>query len=163
MHQITEANGQIEFIKRMSTGLRIFVFVVGLFPFLAPYELLIRPGWQGFSPLLLPFIIISLGASIIGITFMLAGILGLNQRLVFDAKRRITLYAYETSVTPLREQRYPFPEVGHIAIITHDWDSGPSTYSLQVTFADNRKVDVGQFTEKGEAEQYLSRIERLIR
>jgi len=162
MPQVRNSDDQIEFTERVSSGWRIFFFLVGLFPFLAPYELLVRPNWQEVSFFMIIPIIISLGAIAVGGAFMLAGMLGLNQSLRFEAASRTVVYVYETALTSVREKRYKFGEVAHIEINVHDWESRPSTYGLQVTFTDGRKVEVGSFAKKDDAEQYLGRIEKLI-
>ncbi len=66
-------NDQITFSERMPTGVRIpdldITNRIRFIPFLAPYDLLIRPGWTSFNLMLLFAIIISLGASCGWISF----------------------------------------------------------------------------------------------
>lgn len=162
MCQISEANGRIEFTKPMSRGLRSFVFFVGLFPFIAPYELLIRPGWQEFSLFMIIPIVVSVGAIAVGSLFLLAGILGMHQTLRFDAASRAVVYACKTAITSLREKHYNFADVVQVKVNVHNWESRPATYGLQVTFADGRKVAVGNFPEKDEAQKYLDHVESMV-
>jgi hypothetical protein len=157
-----DADGQITFTERMPWGLRVVVSLLGFLPFLAPYELLIRPRWQEVSLLLIVPVIISLGAIIVGVIFILAGVLGLNQTLRFDSSSKSVLYGYETAITRVRQKRYDFGDVRRIEIKTTDWDSRPPTYGLRVTFADGRKVEVGDFASQNEAQGYLNRIEQLL-
>jgi hypothetical protein len=138
------------------------ISLLGLLPFLAPYELLIRPRWQEVNLVLIVPMVISLGAVIVGATFILAGVLGLNQTLRFDSFSKSVLYTYETAITRVRRKCYDFGDVRQIEIKTTDWDSRPPTYGLRVNFADGRKVEVGYFASQQEAQDCLSRIERLL-
>jgi hypothetical protein len=162
MQEIKKTNSQIEFIETMSTGMRIFLFVCGLFPWIAPYELLIKPGWDGFNLFTFFFLIISLGAISVSLGFLGGAILGLNQTLCFDAVTRIALYKYENTLMNLREKRYPFREITSIEIYTHEWESRSNTFSLQITFSDKRKVQVGDIFEKAEAEKIQDTLQQWI-
>ena len=163
MPEVIESETQLVFVERMAPAFRVVVFVIGFFPLIAPYELLIKPNWQGFSLFMILPIIISLGATSIGLTFMAAGLLGLNHALHFDAASKTAFYIYETAITPLRRRQYDFAEVATVDIHVHTWDSGPDTYGLRVTFADGRKVEVGSFPDKDEADKYLQRIQAMLR
>ncbi|MBI5840342.1 MAG: hypothetical protein HZB19_09590 [Chloroflexi bacterium] len=134
MKETVETNDRIEFKERTSTGLRVFLFVVGLLPWFAPYELLIKPGWNGFHWLTIFFVVISLGAIVVSFGFIGGAIFGMNQTLTFNSQTRTITHAYETAVTSLREKRYAFRDVNKIEISTHDWDTGPSTYGLKITW-----------------------------
>ena len=163
MPHITESDGQIELTERMSPGLRVFVLLVGLVPLIAPYELLIQPRWQAFSLLFALGRLVSAGAVAVGLAFVLIALLGLNQRLQFNARQKLIIYSHKTAVTPRRTKRYSFDDVEQIEINTHDWSDSPTTHGLQVTFKDGRRVEIGSFSHKNEAEQCLSRIENLMR
>ncbi len=95
-----QKDGQIQFTEQMSTGLRIFLFLVGLFPWMAPYELLIKPGWTGFHVTTLFFVIISLGAIAVSLAFIGGAIFGLNQMLTIDPASRTITHAYESADHP---------------------------------------------------------------
>jgi hypothetical protein len=99
-------DGQIQFTEQMSTSLRIFLCLVGLLPWMAPYELLIKPGWTGFHVMTILFIIISLGAIAISLAFIGGAIFGLDQTLTIDPARYIITHAYESAVIPLRVRKY---------------------------------------------------------
>jgi len=163
MPEVIESEDQLVFAERMSPALRVFIFLLGFVPLIAPYELLYKPNWQGFSLFMILPIIISLGATSIGLTFMAAGLLGLNHALHFDAASKTAFYIYESSITPLRRRQYDFAEVAGVEINVHTWDSGPDTYGLRITFADGRKVEVGSFAEREEADKYLRRIQEMLR
>ena len=155
-------NDQIVFSERMPVGLRILLIVVGFVPFLAPYDLLIRPGWTGFSLPLLFAIVISLGAVAFGLLFIFSGLFGLNQVLHFDGSTRTIYYAYETPLIPIRRFRYQFGDVKEMKVNAHDWSEGPSTYGVQVVLSDGRKTEVGSFVKEIEAHEALEKVRHLI-
>jgi hypothetical protein len=159
MEQIVQTDDHIEFSERMSAGLRVFLFIVGLFPWLAPYELLIKPGWSGFSIFTLFLLVISLGAVAVSLAFIGGAIFGLNQTLTFDRSSRSITHAYESTLVPLRVKKYSFAQLKDIEIAEHDWDSGPSTYGLKFTFSDGHHTEPGSLSSREEARQWQERIE----
>jgi len=155
-------NDQIVFLERMPGGLRIFLTVFGFVPFLAPYDLLIRPDWTGLSLLLIFAIVISLGAIAVGLLLIFSGLFGLNQVLHFDGCNRTIDYAYETPLIPIRRFRYQFEDVMDMTVNAHDWSEGPSTYGVQVVLSDGRKTEVGSFAKEIEADEALEKVRQLI-
>ena len=155
MSQITQTNGKIEITETMSTGIRVFLFLLGLFPWLAPYELLIKPGWTGFSFMTLVFVAISMGAIAISLGFIGAAFFGMNQTAIFDLNARTITHRYETAINALRTKRYSFNDMTKSAVREHDWDSGPRTYRLEIYFKDGYKILCGNFSSRKEAEEVL--------
>ena len=164
MPDVYETDGEITFVEKVPLGLRIFLTIVGLFPiFLAPYELLIRPQWNGFSMYLIIPILVSIGGILLGGLFLAAGLFGLNQTLVFVKETRLIHYSYESAIVPLRRKTYPFRDIAKILVNTHDWTDSPSTYSLQFIFRDERKIETGSFEKRIDAEVYMNKVENLLR
>lgn len=163
MSVVIQNNERIEITEQMSTGLRVFLFIIGLLPWMAPYELLIKPGWTGFKLFTLFFLAISLGAIAVSLAFMAGAVFGLNQTLTIDPVRRTITHAYESTVTPLRIRNYSLNQLKSIEIMTHDWDNGPSTYGLKFTFTDGHKTEPGTFESKMEAEQLKEKIDQIGR
>ncbi len=155
MSKITQTNGKIEITETMSTGIRVFLFLLGLLPWMAPYELLIKPGWTGFHIPTLVFLIISLGAIAVSIGFIGAAIFGMNQTATFDLTARTITHRYETTVNALRTKRYSFNDISKSEVREHNWDSGPNTYSLEIHFNDKHKILCGNFPSRKEAEEIL--------
>ena len=155
MSSITQTNGKIEITETMSTGVRIILFIMGLLPWFAPYELLIKPGWTGFSIMTLVFAAISLGAIAISLGFIGAAVFGMNQTVTFDLTARTITHRYETAVNALRTKRYSFSDMTKSEVREHDWDSGPRTYSLEIYFKDKHKILCGNFPSREEAEEIL--------
>lgn len=158
MSHITRSNTEIKITETMSTGVRIFLFVMGLLPWMAPYELLIKPGWTGFSIVTLFFLAISLGAIAVSLGFIGAAIFGMNQTATFDLTARTVIHRYETTVNDLQTKRYSFNDIAKSEVREHNWDSGPNTYSLEIYFIDKHKILCGNFPLRNEAEEALNSI-----
>lgn len=158
MFKITQTNDKIQITENISTGIRVFLFLLGLLPCLAAYELLIKPGWTGFTIITLFFLIISLGAIAVSFGFIGAAILGMNQSVTFDLAARTITHRYATAVNSLRTKRYSFHDIAKSEIREHDWDTGPRTYSLEIYFKDKHKILMGNFASRKEAESVLEQI-----
>lgn len=164
MSKVQENYGEIIFLGKVPNGLRVFLSIIGLFPMIfAPYELLIRPNWEGFSIYLIIPIVVSIGTFLLGGLFLAAGLFGLNQTLIFSAKTRLVTYSYDSALLPIRRKTYKFSDVAKFEIKTHDWTDGPSTYALQFFFTKGHKIEMGSFEKRNDAEQYLGKVEKLLR
>lgn len=160
MSHITRSNTEIKITETISTGVRIFLFVMGLLPWMAPYELLIKPGWTGFSMVTLFFVAISLGAIAVSLGFIGAAVFGMNQTATFDLTARTVIHRYETTVNALQTKRYSFTDIAKSEVHQHVWDNGPNTYSLEIYFKDGHKILCGNFPSRNEAQDVLNSIGR---
>ena len=158
MPTVTQTENKIVITETMSIGIRVFLFIMGLLPWMAPYELLIKPGWTGFSLMTLVFVGISLGAIAVSFGFIGAAIFGMNQTTTFDLNARTITHRYETAVNALRTKRYSFNDITKSEVREHNWDSGPNTYSLEIYFKDKHKILCGNFSSRAEAESVLHQI-----
>ena len=162
MSTVTQTENKIEITETMSRGIRVFLFIIGLFPWLAPYELLLKPGWTGFSLMTLVFVIISLGAIAVSFAFIGAAIFGMNQTATFDLATCTITHRYETAINALRTKRYSFRDIAKTEVREHDWDNGPNTYSLEIHFQDKHRIMCGNFASRKEVEEILIAIKRLL-
>ncbi|MDD2921867.1 MAG: hypothetical protein PHQ36_06225 [Anaerolineales bacterium] len=161
MAGIIESNGQIQIKERVPAGMRVFLSIVSLLPWLAPYELLIKPRWTGFGVPVIFFSLISLGAISVSLSILASAIFGLNQTLTVDPVTRTIRHAYENVIMPLRERKYSFIQLTSIEIMTHDWSDGPSTYGLKFTFGDEHKANLGSFASLDDASAAKEKIEQI--
>jgi hypothetical protein len=155
MPNITQTEDKIEIVETMSTGIRIFLFVIGLLPWLAPYEFFVKRQWHEFSFVMIFFILISVGAIAVSFGFIGAAVFGMNQTITFDLKNQTITHRYETAINALRTKRYTFRDIAKTEVREHDWDSGPRTYSLEIYFKGNQKILCGNFSSRKEAEDIL--------
>ncbi|MBP6178168.1 MAG: hypothetical protein KA473_06355 [Anaerolineales bacterium] len=164
MTQIQEKENELTFTEKVPNGIRIFLSILGLIGvFFAPYSFLVRPQWNGVGIYLALPILISIGAILLGGSFLAAGLFGLNQILNFSVKTRTIHYSYESMIMPIHKKNFRFSELVKFEITKHDWTDGPSTYSLQFFFASGQKIEIGNFKNKEEAEHHRVKIEKLIR
>ncbi len=155
MPNITHTEDKIEITETVSTGIRIFLFLMGLLPWLAPYEFFVKRQWNEFSIIMLFFILISMGAIAVSFGFIGAAVFGMNQTTTFDLKHQTVIHRYETAVNALRTKRYTFRDIAKTEVREHNWDSGPNTYSLEFHFKDRHKILCGNFSSRKEAEDIL--------
>jgi hypothetical protein len=163
MDTIEQTADKLEFRSSLSRIVRIVLLIFGLIPLLAPYELLIKPAWNGrISIAMLFFLVISVGAIGVSIFFVSAALFGRSQQFQFDASNRTVYYRFKTAINPFREERYDFSQIEALEIKGNEWDSRPDTYDISMKIRDNREANFGDFRSRQEAEHYLAALEEMI-
>jgi hypothetical protein len=161
---VEEADGRLEFRRHLSSAARALILMAGLLPWLAPYELLVEPGWRGeITAAWLPFLLLSAGAVAVSGLFACAALLGLSQSIGFDARSQLITHAYQAALLGHRVKRFPFSALEGLGVKTHRWTDGPDTHNLVAMLRGNREIEFGSFVERAEAERYRSALERLVR
>jgi hypothetical protein len=150
------------FSEYMPTALRVGIALFGLFPWIAPYELLIRPKWQGFGPFLAFALLISLGAIVASVVFWLVALLGLNRRTVLDPRNQTISDGSSNVLMSYHEKQYSFHDVAGFKVITHDWSEGPSTYELSMHLKKGHEIKFGKFDKQKDAEAVQANLTRLV-
>ena len=164
MDIIHQSDSRIEFRSYFSSAARTLILIGGLLPLLAPYELLIKPSWRGDITLIwVCFLFISAGAVAVSVFCVCAALFGLSQRVRFDSRGQVLTYAFKAPGLRPRVQRLPFSAVGTLSVKTYNWTEGPDTYNLVAKLSGYRDIEFGHFTERTEAERYLSALERILR
>jgi hypothetical protein len=163
MDTIKQSADKLEFISSLSPIARIIFLLFGFIPLLAPYELLIKPSWNGkFSIIMLFFLMISIGAISISIFFISAALFGRSQHFQFDGSNRVVNYRFKTALNPFREERYDFSQIEVLEIKVNEWDSRSDSYDISMKIRGNREMKFGDFTSRQEAEYYLAALEKMI-
>jgi hypothetical protein len=153
----------IEFSDRMPPLVRVLVFVFGLIPLYAPYDLLFPLSrWNSFSTFLVGAVAISLGATVLSLLFMAAALFGISSTVRFDGASRSVTYSWETAVTGLRVRQHSFEEIERLAIETHDWSDGPATHRIVADLKAGPSFEFGKFDVRGEAERYLEKLKKMV-
>jgi hypothetical protein len=153
----------IEFSDRMPPLVRVLIFVFGLIPLYAPYDLLLPLSrWNSFSIFLVGAVAISLGATVLSLLFMAAAVFGINSTVRFDGASRIVTYSWETAVTGLRVRQHSFEEIEHLALETHEWTDGPATHRIVADLKAGPSFEFGKFDVRAEAERYLEKLRKMI-
>ncbi|HEX9926239.1 MAG TPA: hypothetical protein VGD99_26515 [Anaerolineae bacterium] len=127
------------------------------------YELLIKPAWNSrINIVMLFFLVISIGAIIVSLFFIIAAIFGRSQHIQFDASNRVIRYRFKTAIHPFREVRYNFSQIEALELKVSEWDSRPDTYNIRLKIQDQRDLIFGDFPSRPEAEHYLAVLEEMI-
>jgi hypothetical protein len=162
MPQLIERDGRVEIVSPMGPGMRVFLAVAGLFPFLAPYELLFRVDWNGYlNPFFAVALLVSLGAVAVGLFFLYGALAGVSSVFVFDARQRTFTCAASSILRPRRTWSYPFDELRDVDVRAHDWSDGPPTYALEVRAGD-RTLETGTSASREEVESWRAKVRPLL-
>lgn len=163
MIEFRESSETIEIVSRMPLGSRIVIGLAGTIPLLAPYELFVRPGWEGSLSLAFLFaLIISTGAVVVSGLFVFAAIAGLNAHMRFDAGDSVFTYVRSAPVLPLKSVSVPFGLIDRVEVAVHTWSEGPDTYSIRVVAADGRTFDSASSESRAEVEGHAEHIRSLL-
>jgi len=163
MLNVVETEDTLEVTSPMPVGRRVLFGLLALIPLLAPYELLLKPGWEN---ILNPFFgfaaIISLGAILVSAFLLWAAIAGLESRARFDLQPRSLTTAFWAPIVPLTVRTYSLNDLQTVEVETTEWsDSGPS-YSLLIKTIDGRTLRLlGEYDKSG-VESVRSRIAHFL-
>jgi hypothetical protein len=160
---INQTETTLELTNRVSPGLRVFIFVIGLIPLLAPYELLFKVKWNEYFNLAFLFALaISLGALTVTGFFIFFALMAFSRRLNFDLNRKVVIYGFNHALQPYREELYDFEDFAITAVEEHDSSDGPASYSLVLYTHGGSDISIGYFNERTQADYYRNMIESWI-
>jgi hypothetical protein len=150
----------IEIRSLMRPGMRISLMLLGLFPMIAPYELLVRVDWQEYlHPFFFLAAFISAGAIALCLLFLYAAIAGISSRLVFDKSTSTLTYSFGAPMVRWTSRVYPISAIDRVETGERDWSDGAPTYHLLVAINDGTVVESGSSWSRGEVESIRARIE----
>jgi hypothetical protein len=160
---VIETGDTLEVTSPMPVGRRALFGLLAIFPLLAPYELLLKPGWEN---ILNPFFgfaaLISLGALCLSAFLVWAAIAGLESRARFDLPHRTLTTAYWAPVVPLTMRTYSLNDLCALRIETIEWSEGSPSYSLQIETLDGRTLKFTSEDDLREVEAVRSRVARFL-
>ena len=163
MLNVIETADALEVTSPMPSGRRVLFGLLALIPLLAPYELLLKPGWEN---ILNPFFgfaaIISLGALFLSAFLVWAAIAGLESRARFDLRHRTLTTAFWAPVVPLTMHTYSLNDLRGVQLETTEWSDGSPSYSLRVETIDGRTLKLMGEYDRREVEAVQSRIARFL-
>jgi hypothetical protein len=137
--ELREEPGSLEIVSPLAGGTRVFFALAAIVPLIAPYGLLLKPGWSSVGSLaFLLAALISLGALAVSAACLLAALAGLTQRMRFEASPPAFTYTAMAPVLRPRVVRLPLDQVLGVEVATRTWSDGPDTYSLEVSTPDER-------------------------
>jgi hypothetical protein len=160
---VVETEDRLEVTSPMPAGKRLLFSVLALVPLLAPYELLLKPGWES---ILNPFFgfaaIVSLAAILVSAFLVWAAIAGLESRARFDLRLRTLTTASRAPVAPLTIHTYSLNDLLAVKVETTEWSDGFPSYSLRIETADGRASKLMAGHDKTKVEAVRSQIVRFL-
>jgi hypothetical protein len=151
------------FSTTMSVKARLGFGIASTLPFLAPYELLIKPAWTDIPSLAWLFaFVVSLGAIAVSILLLLVAIFGMNRLVEFNATSKTIRITESHLMQRKQEFKYSFADVAQIEVISHDWTEGPSTYEIRLMLNKGKPFAFGDFSKGVDAESALSSLKAMI-
>ena len=161
--ELVERLDCLEIQSRMRVGMRIVLAALGLFPLIAPYELLFKIDWEHLMNLfffLAAFI--SAGAMALSAFFFFAAIAGLSSKIVFD--RRSGTFSYSSAAPVVRHTRQvqPLSDVRSVEIGVRDWSDSAPTYHLKIAVKDGTVFESGSSWSRDDIESIRGRVDRFL-
>ena len=163
MLNVVETADTLEVTSPMPAGRRVLFGLLAPIPLLAPYELLLKPGWENIlHPLFGLSAIISLGAILVSAFLVWAAIAGLESRACFDLRRRTLTTAFWAPVVPLTMHTYSLNDLRAVQLETTESSEGSPSYSLLIETTDGRSLRLMGEYDRREVEAVRSRIARFL-
>lgn len=159
MPTLVERPDRIAVLSPMRSGMRVALALLGLFPLLAPYELLIRVGWQDISsPFFLLAAFISVGAVALSLFLFYAAVAGLSSRMIFDRRRSTFEYSAEAPLVGRRVSRHPLAAIERLEVGRRDWSDGDPTFHLRLVVSGGQVFESGASWSRQEIERLSERV-----
>jgi len=156
---LSEDNGRLVIVSPMPAGRRWLFAALGLFPLLAPWELLVRPHWAGRLGLFFVFAaVVSAGALCLTGLLFFAAVAGLSSRITLDASSMTFTYSAVAPVVPTQSRSYPLADVAAVDMHTYDWSDGAPSYSLRILTADGNSHETASSWSREEVEDCRDKV-----
>jgi uncharacterized membrane protein len=153
MDKITQSGQTLAFDKRVHPAIRFGIFLVSLFPLLAPYEMLFKIRWESFfNPSFFISLVFSMIMAAVSAFVMFIALFAQNQHVRFDGDRSTLTYGWSDAVRAYRETVYRFEEISQPELETHTWSDSPNTYDILVKTRTEQKISFGDFKTMEEAQ-----------
>ncbi len=142
---------------------RVLLFLAGLVPFLAPYELLIRPGVPVFRLGMIPLWVIAIGATCVGTVLLAAAVLGFTKTVHFDRQRRLVIVRADGIFGLSHVRTHAFERLGMPGVHLDDDTEGPPVYRLEIPVAGRRRpIEIAVFKTEVEATVQEDRLRIIL-
>ena len=163
MLRVTESGDRMEITSPMPVGKRLAFLVLALVPLLAPYQLLIAPGWENITNPFFGFAaLVSFGAMAVSAFLVWAAIAGIESTARFDRQRATLTTAARAPVMPLQTHTYAFNAVRAVEVETTEWSDGGPSYTLRIDTADGRAFKLLAGYDQAEVEAVRRQVSRFL-
>ena len=160
---LIERDTSLEVQSRMQPGMRIALALLGLFPLIAPYELLLQIDWQEYlHPFFLLAALISAGAIALSLFLFYAAAAGISSRLVFDRSAAKLTYSFEAPIVRRKSRVYPLASISSIEVAEREWSEGSPTYHLRILIEDGTEIESGSSWSRADVESICERVRAFL-
>lgn len=161
--ELVDLGERLEVRSPMRIGMRVLFALIGLFPLIAPYELLVRIRWTTYlHPFFALAAVIALGATALSAFLFFAAVAGLSSGLVFD-RAKATVRAWSSAPIVRRTEReVSWSEIVGLEVARTDWTDGSPTYRLRVVLADGTALESGSAWSRTEVEVLRDAVARFL-
>jgi hypothetical protein len=161
--ELVESTDRLEVRSPTRRGMRIVFAILGIFPLLAPYELLIRVGWQHYlNAFFFLAALISTGAIALSGVLFFAAVASLSSRMVFDKRRSTFVFSSEAPLIRRGTHSYPLSAVQNADVEVREWSDGAPTYILRVSMTDGTVFESGAAWSRDELETICTRVQQFL-
>jgi hypothetical protein len=161
--ELVESVDLLEIRSRMRVGMRILLAALGLFPLLAPYELLIKVDWEHFmNPFFFLAAFVSAGATALSAFFFFAAVAGLSSKIILDRRTATFSYSSEAPVVRHTRQVQPLSLIRSTEVGVRDWSDSAPTYHLSITLKDGTVFESGSSWSRDEIELIRGRVDQFL-
>lgn len=142
--ELIERGARLEIRSPMRVRTRVLFAVLGFFPLVAPYELLIRTNWEHYlNPFFVLSAFIAAGATVVSALLFYAAIAGLSSTMVFDKSAATFNYSSQSPIVRRSRLAYSLSAVRSVEVGLRDWSDGAPSYHLNVIMSDGTVFESG--------------------
>lgn len=142
---------------------RAILLALAAFPLLAPYELLLKPGWETiFHPFFGLAALVSLGALALTALLLWAAAAGIESSARFDRRRRTLTTIERAPIMPTRSRTCSLNDLRSVEVAKTEWSDSAPSYSLLIHTLDGRSLRLLGGYEQAEVEAIQSRLARFL-
>ena len=149
---------------RFPIALRLGLLLISLFPLWGAYDLLFGGvRWNSYFSVFFLFVLtIALGAFSMFLGLAAAGIFGMAQKIVIDAKKARVIRSWRNFLPRLHREEYPFNYVRDIEVLTHVWSDGPDSYSLRLHLTSGEDLPIVEMADRKLAHAEAAKIRAVV-
>jgi hypothetical protein len=153
----------LRFHEPFPAALRIALALGGMLTFLAPYELLIRPGIDELMLTTAPLWFISIAATAMGLSVVGLAVAGLTRTVLVDVYTRTIRVDMRGWFGVTHAWRHHFDRVTSVEMRREE-DEGPPTFLIEAQLTtQKRPLLITRFQNETEANVCLARVRAVLR
>ncbi len=145
------ATDRLRFDEPLTWSARILLAGFGAATFLAPWDLLVRPG-HAFELGKVPFWFISAGALAVGLPCLVAALLGVSRSVEVDFDRRLIVERGRGGFGIVFDRSRRVADLVGVEVVENAWSDGPSGWEVEARFGIGRPWRLSCHRDRASAE-----------